>query len=61
MLGVGPSVLRLIRSGALITTTSNYTSEGFNNDPIAIAQSFRYKGHPNSNKMLMRQAPHMLK
>jgi len=54
MLGLGASVLQLIRLLALITTISNYMSAGFNNNPIATAQSFIYKEYPNINKMLMR-------
>jgi hypothetical protein len=54
MLGLGVSVLQLIRLGALITTTSNYTSVGFNNNPIAIAQSFKHKEYSNINKMLIQ-------
>ena len=54
MLGLGASGLQLIGLGALITTTSNYTSVGFNNNPIAIAQSFKHKEYPDINKMLMR-------
>jgi hypothetical protein len=53
MLGLGASVLQLIRLGALITTTSNYTSAGFNINHIAIVQSFKNKEHPNINKIIM--------
>ena len=52
MLGLGTSVLQVNRLGTLITTTSNYTSAGFNTNRTAIAQSYEHKEYPNINKML---------